>query len=464
MTFWDSFIADEPGPKYLAICDGIAAAIRRGDLRPGKRLPSQRMLARKLGVSVGTITRAYQEALDRGLISGEIGRGTYVREHPPMPLKVVDHSRISPGSLDLYQNFPVRVPELENKIWADTLAALGRRNDLGETVRASWSELIERYQRAGAAWIRRTGLEAPPKSIVECPGFPSALCAIVGAATDPGDLVLAPLFSHPSIKLLAKQYHLRILGLPMDRHGIDPDAFEGACRDSSPRLLYCAPTIHTPTTKTMPEERRRAIADIAKRYDVLIVEDESAAFLLAEPPLPISAFAPQHCFFLGNVWLALSLGLVTTYMVVPEVWKEPMSTAVAATSGITPALVSEIAAMWVESDEIDRLIELRRRELIARNALALEILGDRSLHCHPCGHHIWLELPAPWTSELFVVRAEQAGVAINNGEWFLVDHGPAPESVRVCIGNAPGRDELRWALQRLDTLIDMPRSSTQPAM
>jgi DNA-binding transcriptional MocR family regulator len=141
-----------------------------------------------------------------------------------------------------------------------------------------------------------------------------------------------------------------------------------------------------------------------------------------------------------------------------------MSTAVAATSGITPALVAEIAAMWVESDEIDRLIELRRAELIARNALALEILGDRALYCHPCGHHIWLELPPPWTSELFVVRAEQLGVAINNGEWFLVDHGPAAEAVRVCIGNAPGRDELRWALQTLDRLIDEPRSNMQPAM
>ena len=95
-----------------------------------------------------------------------------------------------------------------------------------------------------------------------------------------------------------------------------------------------------------------------------------------------------------------------------------------------------------------------------RNAIVHEILGDRSVYAHPCGHHIWLELPRPWSAELFVVRAEQRGVAINNGEWFAIDQGAAPQAVRICIGNASGQDELRWALQTLDKLIDEPRSNT----
>jgi DNA-binding transcriptional MocR family regulator len=285
---------------------------------------------------------------------------------------------------------------------------------------------------------------------------------VLGAVTEPGDAVLAPEFSHPSIKLLAKQYHLRLQGLPMDRHGLDVGAFEAACREDAPRLLYCAPTIQTPTAKTLPEEHRRAVAEIAEKYDVLIVEDEPAAFLLPTPLPPISSFAPQRSFFMGHTWLALSLGINTTYLLAPDAWKERMATAVAATSGVTPALVSEIAAMWIERDTDDRLIEARRAEMNARNALAREILAGRSLFAHPCGHHVWLELPPPWTSELFVVRAEHRGVAINNGEWFLVDHIPAVEAVRICIGNAPGREELRWALQTLDALIDEPRSNSQP--
>jgi DNA-binding transcriptional MocR family regulator len=464
MPIWNRLMADRPGPKYLAICEGIAAAIQRGDLRPGRRLPSHRMLADRLHVSIGTVTRAYREALHRGLVAGEVGRGTFVRENPPMPLKVVDHSRIPAGTLDLYQNFPVRIPGLESRVWAETLATFRRRGDLADAVRASWSELDDRSRRTGRTWIRRTGLDAPSESIMECPGFPSALCAVLGATTEPGDVVLTPELSHPSIKLLAEQHQLKIHGLPLDRHGPDVDALEEACRELEPRLFYCAPTIHTPTAKTLPEEQRRAVAEIAERYDVLIVEDEPTVFLLPEPIPPISSFAPQRSFLLCHTWLALSLGINTTYMVVPEAWKERMSTSVAATSGITPALVSEIAAMWIESDVADRLIRARRAEMNARNAMTVEMLGERALFTHPCGHHVWVELPPPWTAELFVVRAEQCGVAVNNGEWFQVEPGPAPEAVRICIGNAPGREALRWALQTLDHLIDEPRSSSQPAL
>ena len=197
---------------------------------------------------------------------------------------------------------------------------------------------------------------------------------------------------------------------------------------------------------------------------MLIVEDESAAFLMQNPLLPISAFAPKRSFFIGDVWMALSLGLRTTYVLCPESLMGSMSTAVASTSGVTTPLVAEIAAMWIESDTADILIEHRRKELLARNVLALEVLGRRKVHSDPCGHHIWLELPPPWSSELFVVRAERLGVAINSAEWFHIGHGSIPEAVRICIGNAPSQDELRWALPVLDQLINEPRSTTRPVV
>ncbi len=276
--------------------------------------------------------------------------------------------------------------------------------------------------------------------------------------------MLAASLSHPGIKLLAEQYHLKIQGLPLDAHGISPEAFDDACREYPVAILYCAPTIHSPTTMTMPEARRMEIADIAKRHDVLIIEDESASFLLPHPPLPISAYAPDRSFFIGDVWMALSLGLRTTYVLTPASLLRSMDSAVASSSGLTTPLVAEIAATWIESGTADRLIEARRAELESRNAIAKKILGKRALHAHPYGHHIWLELPRPWTSELYVVRAEQVGVAINSAEWFAIDHGTIPSAVRVCIGNAPGTMELRWALSTLNRLIDEPRSTSRPAL
>ena len=313
----------------------MAEAIERGRLRPGRRLPSQRHLADILGVSVGTVTRAYNEALDRGLIRGEVGRGTYVREYHPMELSVVDRSRIPSGTLDLYQNFPILIPAIEDRLWSDALTSLRRRDNLADRMRSSWSEESERRQHAGASWIARAGLTPDPHNIFDCPGVQAALCAVFGALIEPGDLVAAPSLSHPGIKLLAEQYSAKLVGLPIDDGLIVPEAFEELCRERPPRLLYCSPTIHPPTTITMPDDRRRAIAEIAERYDVIVVEDESAAFLLPEPPLPISAHIPERSFFIGDVWMALSLGLRTTFVLAPDSMMDSMATAVAATSGKT---------------------------------------------------------------------------------------------------------------------------------
>ena len=80
MTIQPSDIESRPGPKYIAITDALSESIRRGDLGPGERLPTHRDLADTLGVTVATITRAYKEASARGLITGEVGRGSFVRE------------------------------------------------------------------------------------------------------------------------------------------------------------------------------------------------------------------------------------------------------------------------------------------------------------------------------------------------------------------------------------------------
>ena len=81
MTMWIPDLSAHSGPRYQAIADAIGTAIRSGDLAGGDRLPPQRELAWQLGVTVGTVSRGYTLAEQRGLLSGEVGRGTYVRSY-----------------------------------------------------------------------------------------------------------------------------------------------------------------------------------------------------------------------------------------------------------------------------------------------------------------------------------------------------------------------------------------------
>ena len=104
MTMWVPEIAQRPGPLYQAIVDALADDTARGALAAGQRLPTHRELADRLGVTVGTVTRAYAEAARRGLVSGEVGRGTFARGRA-----VDDAPRrhdATPGTVDLSVNHP----------------------------------------------------------------------------------------------------------------------------------------------------------------------------------------------------------------------------------------------------------------------------------------------------------------------------------------------------------------------
>ncbi|HJQ97501.1 MAG TPA: PLP-dependent aminotransferase family protein [Candidatus Polarisedimenticolaceae bacterium] len=454
MGYWDTFKVEGTGPKYVALCDALAEAIRAGRLKPGRRLPSHRLLARKLGLSVGTITHAYEELRRRGLVIGEVGRGSFVTYFAPWPLSVVDGSRIPDGCIDLYQNLPVQVPEVEDDAWALAFGELQSKPDLTLRARASWTEISARSEQAGAAWMGRVGFHPDPRRVRDCPGVMVALNAIIGAAAQPGEGLLAPSLSHRMVRLLGDQHGLKVRPVDIDRDGILPDSLDETCRKYAPRLLYCTPTLHSPTTATMPGERRQEIASLAERHDLVILEDESAAFLLEDPTPPIAALAPDRTFFVADTWMALSLGLRTTYVFVPEPLEGTFARTLAACGGTAIPFMAEIAASWIQGDVANRLIEARGMELALRNAMTREALQTPGLRSHPRGHHVWLELPPPWRSDRFAAAARDAGVVVHDAAWFALDPDKVPAAVRISIGNAPDRSVLREALERLARVLE----------
>src|SRR5215217_3447595 len=105
MTMWRPERALIRRPAYLSLADQIARAIHDGRLQNGARLPTHRRLADDLGLSVQTVSRAYEELIRRGLISGEVGRGSFVqtqRREPDPPYlperlgEVIDLSILKP--------------------------------------------------------------------------------------------------------------------------------------------------------------------------------------------------------------------------------------------------------------------------------------------------------------------------------------------------------------------------------
>jgi DNA-binding transcriptional MocR family regulator len=447
---WTPRIEGMDGPIYLAIADAIGAAIAAGELRAGERLPTHRALADALGVDLTTITRAYAEARKRGLLQATVGRGTFVRSQVPAPSVL---ARERDGAVDLGMNLPPQpadppLRDLLQQGFTRLLSGPDRADLL--TYRAGCGSVEERA--AGAIWLRPTLGEVDPERVLVCPGAQSALLAALGGLAGPGDVVLTDRLTYPGIRGAAAQLGVRLLGLAGDKEGLLPEAMEAACREVRPKALYCVPTIHNPTTATMPPGRRQAIAELARRHGLHILEDDAYGLLPAAPLPAIASLAPDITFYVATVSKVLSPALRVAYLVAPDRrCAARLCTALRANVLMASPLLTGLMTAWVQDGTVGAIVSAIRRECVARQGIAREILPAGHFDAHPEGLHLWLRLPPRWDRLGFVAHLRrQGGLAVVPSDAFAADAtGSPPDAVRVSLGAAPSRERLRGALRSL---------------
>jgi DNA-binding transcriptional MocR family regulator len=452
MTIWAPDLTARKGPRYRAIADALADDLARGRLTPGARLPTHRDLAETLGLTVGTVTRAYGEAARRGLLSGEVGRGTFVRG------AVEREDDADGGAVDLSLNHPPPpVAGPEGPALARSLADLAVRRDLNTLLAYPPEGGARRHREAGAEWMRRSGLDVPAERVLVCGGSQHALTTVLTTVVSPGETVLTEALTYPGMKAIARLLRVRLHGLPLDGRGLRPETFEAACQKLRPRALYCVPTIQNPTGSVMPEERRKRIAAIARAYGVLLVEDDIHARLPPERPRPIAVFAPELTYYLTSTSKTLAPGLRIGYVLAPPGQAQELAAGIRATTWGAAPLMAEVASGWIEDGTAELLLEARRREAQARQELARRLLPGAAYTAHPYGYHLWLSLPRPWVAQAFAAEARRRGVLVTPAETFLVGEGPAPRAVRLGLGAARSRRALETGLRLVaETLAGTP--------
>jgi DNA-binding transcriptional MocR family regulator len=449
MTILPETFARRPGPRYRAISDELAARIESGELEPGARLPTHRDLAEMLGVTVGTVTRAYSDLERRGLVRGEVGRGTFVGARPDDLAALTQ--RPGDGTIDLGRNYPA--PGVQLNDLRRTLRQLASDPQLGRLVEYQEHEGQPEHRVAGAEWIRRGGFEVSPDQVLVTVGGQHGLLVALAAAAAPGERIGVEALAFPGTKAVARMVGCRLEPLEMDGEGILPSAVEAACR-AGVRVLCCVPSLNNPTNAVLSVERRREIAAIVEAHGAFVVEDDIFGLLLKEPVPPIARFAPANAIYLTSLSKTLAPGLRIGYLVAPPALAERARAAVRATCWMAPPLAAEIATRWIREGVADRILARQRREASARMALAREILGSWGADGPPGSMHVWFALPEPWTPDAFVAAAREREVTLNTEAPFVVPGAEPPRAVRICLGAPPTRDLLETALRRLAGILE----------
>ncbi|MDQ0465095.1 DNA-binding transcriptional MocR family regulator [Caulobacter ginsengisoli] len=435
---WQPSLGETSQPLFQALLGVLGDDIQAGRLKPGDRLPPQRELAHRLGLGVGTVTRAYAEAERRGLIQGEVGRGSFVAGRP----------EAGAGPIDLARNLPPLAAA--RRALPAALDRLARRRDLGDQLGYAPGAGDEAARRALTAWIRRTAQWADfdGRRLVICAGAQQGTALALAATCRPGDLVLAESATFHGIKAICAQAGYRLLAGAMDGEGLTPEALDAAAAQGA-RAVYLLP-VQNPTARVMATARRIELLAIARRRGLAVIEDDlyaPFAALLGRPPL--AALAPDLVWYVTSLSKTLAPGLRTGCVVAPDdAGQARVLEALRAIAFGPPVFGPLVAADWIDSGEADAILEATLAELTARADLVRARLG-LAVEASPMAAppHLWLPMNE-LDAERVAGRALRLGVEVTPPRAFFQDGCP-PTGLRLCLGAEPDRDRFQAGLDRL---------------
>lgn len=435
--------------RYQPLVDELAAQIRDGRLQPGTRLPTHRQLARRHGVALVTASRAYAELGARGLVSGEVGRGTFVRETVLPRHLGVDQQAVAAGLVDLNFNYP-SVPGQ-----ADLL-----RSALRQLAAGGELEALLRYAPHGGRMHERAcvsrhlasrGVTAEAARVMIVDGAQHGLAVTVSALLQPGDVVAVDALTYPGFKILADMHRLELAALPHAGQGPDPDALERLCKRRRVRALYTMPTLHNPLGWVMSASQRRRLAAVVRRHGLLAIEDGAYAFLAKDAPAPLAALAPEATVYVSCLSKSVATGLRFGFVAAPQPWVPKLERAIRATTWSTPGLTTAIACQWLDDGTVARLEAEKREDARMRQAIAAEALAGLPCVRHPAAYFAWLPLPEETRADRVVAALMRDGISVSTAEPFATTRH-VPHAIRLALGSVPP-DSLRAALQTVRRVV-----------
>ena len=431
--------------KSKPLAQAIAHDIEQGTLHTGARLPAQRELGEALGVSVQTVTNAYKELERHGLIRCQVGRGSFVsgRAGEQVATKILDRPERS--LVDFSMARIVHTPE-HDAAWRSACA------DLAAQAYQPWMREcrpiagLEAHRIAGVAWLNALGLATSIDRLLITNGASHGIFLALASLVNPGDVVLSDSLTDHGFIGSAQVLGFTLKGLDADEHGIRPEHFEDMCANERITALVSTPNFNNPTVALMPDSRRRAIARIAERYGVYVVEDDVYGPLLPHRPPPISSHLPELGLYCTSFTKSVLCGLRTGYLSVPRRLALRADSILRVNSWMGTPLLAEVASRWIADGTAVRLIECQRSALATRQAMVRELLSPHVLNQHPNALSAWIGVPKHWQLDSLVRELRHRHVAVTAPDPFLVHGSARPEAFRLCVGAEADDARVRSAI------------------
>lgn len=470
-------------PLYVQIADAVVASIEHGSLRPDERLPAIRTLARQLKCGLITVSQAYEMLAARGRVVARVGRGTFVaapvaaetgatfaRKWEPDLGRLARAERMegvldqlararAPGAISLATGHPA--PE------TFPLAEFGRA--MQRTLAEDPPESMQYRAHTGdpdlcaalAAGLRLRGCPATGGDIIVSSGAQQAADLIASVLLTERTVIAAEAPTYPGTLGVFDARGATYVEIQSDAEGVRVDDAERVFAEYRPRLFYTAPIAQNPTGAVLPARRAKAIVALARRYDVVILEDQTGwnfTYAGAAPP-PLAAYDEDGRVVLmeslsKSIFPALRIG----YLLVKGALRDSIEAAKVRTDSFTSTLTQRALWRFLESPAYGRHIKAARALYRARRDRFVELLADAlpwaDVQPPQAGTNLWLPLPARISTQAAFDACAREGVLVMPAEpYYPTRHGPP--ALRLSFGDLDepamvvGVERLAQALDRL---------------
>lgn len=441
---WSPDLSREQGPLYLQLVNKMAQDIETGVLKVGEKLPPQRQLAWHLDINLSTVTKAFQEATKRHLITGEVGRGTYIlaksSEAALFNLKQDQDESI----IDLSTHVPVAMPndlDLEN-----TLNEMMQDDEgLSQYLKYHSPSSVLRQKISCSRWLDELGYSIGPESCVATTCAQNAMLVSLLSCCRADDTVLVNELTFPGMKAVAKQLSLKLHGIEMDEQGIIPEALALAIRTTHAKVLVSDPTLQNPTASNMGKQRQLEIIEIIKQHKILFIEEYVIGALSGQPP--ISTQIKHQSIVITSFAKTVAPGIRFAMIAGEHPILQKILAESHATSWQFSPLMAEIACRWIESGLAKRRMKWQWNETQDRHRIFKKIFPETNFDGNKlvCSH-VWL--PVKGTAVQAQEKCHQLGVEVVPAGLFAVGRH-YPQCIRVSLTAAKSRQQLKIGLQRI---------------
>jgi 2-aminoadipate transaminase len=479
-------------PLYIQLRDQVRALVNTGDLRPGDRIPASRELAVQLGVHRTTVANAYAELESEGLISGHVGRGTFIcgdtggREIHPVPPRSALNGELRWESLFANDRGEEALSRLTQAAPRGSISfALARpatelfsiedlRNCSNAVWRSEGPEVLQYGSPDGypglkevlVSMLRGEGYEAADENLLITDGCQQAMDLLCKAFLRPGDTVLIENPTYSGTLAILSGARVRILGAPVRTDsgpgttpGVDVSAIEAILMQNRVKLIALTPDFQNPTGTTLPVAERRRLLELAARFQVPIIEDHIYARLRARgervpslKQLDRSNLVIQIDSFSKIAFPGLRVG----WIVAPASVIDRLRLVKQATNLHTGHLGQAILAEYMRRGLLSRHLERTRKVYSARLA-ALEQALERHMPqgtkwVRPEGGMcVWVELPAGFDASELLIHVRERGVVFSPGRYFYLQNH-MPNTLRLGFAGLNEREIARGIATLADVL------------